>query len=157
MLNFIFGSIWPYAELIFLSKKKIIYLKMSYPTYKIEFYFSWNIISNKRSVILLRYLNHPVLMLISTTVTMRKIRCELLTCWLPIMFKKPTKKKTRIRREIYLQKLHYCIQQLTKLSCTIRYGLLVIFTRNIFVPKFYTFIFFIITESFTWQSIFLFT
>lgn len=84
-------------------------------------YFSLSIISSKRLKISLRYSNLLVLTQILIIVTMKRIRCELLTCWLPITSRKPTKKRIKIKREISLRKPHYCIQQPTRLSCMTRY------------------------------------
>lgn len=112
------GSIWPYVERIILIEKG--YILLQYPS-KLISRFSLSITNSKRLTTSLRYLNLLVLMQILTTATMKKIRCELLTCWLPIMSRKPIRKRTKTKSEISSQKPHYCIQQLTRSSCTIRY------------------------------------
>lgn len=111
------GSIWPYVERIILIEKGYM---LQYPS-KLISRFSLSITNSKRLTTSLRYLNHLVLMQILTTATMKKIRCELLICWLPIMSRKPIRKRTKTKSEISSQKPHYCIQQLTRSSCTIRY------------------------------------
>lgn len=111
------GSIWPYVERIILIEKGYM---LQYPS-KLISRFSLSITNSKRSMTSLRYSNLLVLMQILTTATMKKIRCELLICWLPIMSRKPIRKRTKTKSEISSQKPHYCIQQLTRSSCTIRY------------------------------------
>lgn len=118
MPNLPSGSIWLYVEWIDLSEKHILQNLSKFVSY-----FSLSITSSKRLKISLRYLNLLVLMQILITATMKKIRCELLTCWLHIMSRKLTKKRIKIKKETSLRKPHYCIQQLTRLSCMIRYVL----------------------------------
>lgn len=86
-------------------------------------HLSLSITSSRRLKTSLRYLNLLVLMQMLITGTMKKIRCELLTCWLPITSRKPIEKRIRIRKEISSQKLRCYIQQLTKSSCMTRYVL----------------------------------
>lgn len=84
-------------------------------------YFSLSTTSSRRLKTLLRYLNLLVLMQMLTTETMKKIRCELWTCWLPIMSRKPIERRIKTRKETSSQKLHCCTQRLTKSSCMTRY------------------------------------
>lgn len=113
------GSIWPYVKMDDLNlNRNIQHLSKFF-----FFYFSLSIISSRKLMTSLRYSNLLVLMQTLIIVTMKKIRCELWTCWLPIMFRKPTKKRIRIKKEISSRKPHYYIQQLIKSLCMIRYVL----------------------------------
>lgn len=150
MPSLLSGSIWPYVEWIALIEKYMLQNLSKFVSH-----FSLSIISNKRSMISLRYLNLLVLMQILITVTMKKIRCELLTCWLPIMSRKPTKKRIKIKKEISLRKPHYCIQQLTRLSCMTRYVLSYALTAISMMFLIFIFAVFFIIESFARPSLFL--
>lgn len=81
---------------------------------------SWSTTNRTRSPISLTYLKLQEQIQMSTTEILKKTKCERMTCLRRITFKKPTMRRTRIRKESFLPRPRYCILLQIKLSCTIR-------------------------------------